>query len=105
MKYVPVYHGIPAVLHRDEPWLHRHSEKDVHLQACEIYKILNLCFRFGSIPAISDRKLELYVSSFVFHLNVVSVVRFIHSYITVFLPCRRWYAMTNFCFMPTAGFV
>ena len=26
MKCVPVYHGIPAVLHRDEPWLHRHSE-------------------------------------------------------------------------------
>ena len=26
MKYVPVYHGIPAVLHRDVPWLHRHSE-------------------------------------------------------------------------------
>ena len=26
MKCVPVHHGIPAVLHRDEPWLHRHSE-------------------------------------------------------------------------------
>ena len=26
MKCVPVYHGIPAVLIRDEPWLHRHSE-------------------------------------------------------------------------------
>ena len=24
MKCVPVHHGIPAVLHRDEPWLHRH---------------------------------------------------------------------------------
>ena len=22
----PVHHGIPAVLHRDEPWLHQHSE-------------------------------------------------------------------------------
>ena len=21
-----MHHGIPAVLHRDEPWLHRHSE-------------------------------------------------------------------------------
>ena len=21
-----VHHGTPAVLHRDEPWLHRHSE-------------------------------------------------------------------------------
>ena len=26
MKCVPVHHGIPAVLHRDEPWQHRHSE-------------------------------------------------------------------------------
>ena len=26
MKCVPVHHGIPAVLHLDEPWLHRHSE-------------------------------------------------------------------------------
>ena len=26
MKCVPVHHGIPAVLHRDVPWLHRHSE-------------------------------------------------------------------------------
>ena len=26
MKCVPVHHGIPAVLHQDEPWLHRHSE-------------------------------------------------------------------------------
>ena len=26
MKCVPVHYGIPAVLHRDEPWLHRHSE-------------------------------------------------------------------------------
>ena len=26
MKCAPVHHGIPAVLHRDEPWLHRHSE-------------------------------------------------------------------------------
>ena len=26
MKFVPVHHGIPAVLHRDEQWLHRHSE-------------------------------------------------------------------------------
>ena len=26
MKCVPVHHGIPAVLRRDEPWLHRHSE-------------------------------------------------------------------------------
>ena len=26
MKCVPVHHGIPAVLHRDEPWLHRQSE-------------------------------------------------------------------------------
>ena len=26
MKCVPVHHGIPAVLHRYEPWLHRHSE-------------------------------------------------------------------------------
>ena len=26
MKCVPVHHGVPAVLHRDEPWLHRHSE-------------------------------------------------------------------------------
>ena len=26
MKCVPVHHGIPALLHRDEPWLHRHSE-------------------------------------------------------------------------------
>ena len=26
MKCVPVHHGIPAVLHRDEPWHHRHSE-------------------------------------------------------------------------------
>ena len=26
MKCVPVHHGIPAVLLRDEPWLHRHSE-------------------------------------------------------------------------------
>ena len=26
MKCVPVHHGIPAVLNRDEPWLHRHSE-------------------------------------------------------------------------------
>ena len=26
MKCVPVHHGIPAFLHRDEPWLHRHSE-------------------------------------------------------------------------------
>ena len=21
-----MHHGIPAVLHRDEPWLHRHNE-------------------------------------------------------------------------------
>ena len=26
MKCVPVHHGIPAVLHRDVPWLHRNSE-------------------------------------------------------------------------------
>ena len=26
MKCVPVHHGIPAVLHLDEPWLHRHGE-------------------------------------------------------------------------------
>ena len=26
MKCAPVHHGVPAVLHRDEPWLHRHSE-------------------------------------------------------------------------------
>ena len=26
MKCVPVDHGIPAVLNRDVPWLHRHSE-------------------------------------------------------------------------------
>ena len=32
-KCVPVHHGIPAVLHRDVPWLHRHSENgDIHQQ-------------------------------------------------------------------------
>ena len=30
MKCVPVHHGIPAVLHRDEPWLHRHSENGAY---------------------------------------------------------------------------
>ena len=25
MKCVPVHHVIPAFLHRDEPWLHRHN--------------------------------------------------------------------------------
>ena len=32
MKCVPVHHGIPAVLHRDEPWLHRHSENGALLE-------------------------------------------------------------------------
>ena len=26
-----MHHGIPAVLHRDEPWLHRHSENGATL--------------------------------------------------------------------------
>ena len=34
MKCVPVHHGIPAVLHRDEPWLHRHSENGALVPLC-----------------------------------------------------------------------
>ena len=40
MKCVPVHHGIPAVLHWDEPWLHRHSENGALTEVqCDIFDI------------------------------------------------------------------
>ena len=39
MKCVPVHHGIPAVLHRYEPWLHRHSENGALHGGCLVVSI------------------------------------------------------------------
>ena len=51
MKCVPVHHGIPAVLHRDEPWLHRHSENG----ALVIYELFNYTFKVGKKAKIRNR--------------------------------------------------
>ena len=42
MKCVPVHHGIPAVLHGDEPWLHRHSENGALQFICPYIPVENL---------------------------------------------------------------
>ena len=54
MKCVPVHHGIPAILHRDEPWLHRHSENGALSVFYELLKktpffinFFSLCMIFG----------------------------------------------------------
>ena len=59
MKCVPVHHGIPAVLHRDEPWLHRHSENG----ALSLLYLL-LCL---DLYVLGDDKLG------VFHANQTSM--------------------------------
>ena len=63
MKCVPVHHGIPAVLHRDEPWLHRHSENGAlscHLSLRSLFCLFS-----------SDRftQVLLYINSRVFILS------------------------------------
>ena len=40
MKCVPMHHGIPAVLHRDEPWLHRHNENGALYSTLNSQKII-----------------------------------------------------------------
>ena len=81
MKCVPVHHGIPAVLHRDVPWLHRHSENGAlclfsagpTVTQLERYPlILTLCEPFSLFHQIIDNlflcdnvlhKLEILYSS------------------------------------------
>ena len=71
MKCVLVHHGIPAVLHPDVPWLHRHSENGAYIMLvfrdiwcmCCVY-IRNVQHHIDSIVLKAVRKEIL-----VFHIR------------------------------------
>ena len=79
MKCVPVHHGIPAVLHRDEPWLHRHSENGALLCNNFILNLLKLNelifnFKIFNVKNFFRSKIK-HLSIHVSLLKIVSMIR------------------------------
>ena len=75
MKCVPVHHGIPAVLHRDEPWLHRHSENGAlsgHLKINKT-KVLMENGSLKKVESIAECSLGEFCNIFDMHLAIIGL--------------------------------